>query len=63
VILETDIAVGLEGAEDGEWKTEGIIGITGELRENVDGRIGYQFPLSSSQGLHSGIICGLICHF
>lgn len=63
VILETDIAIGLAGEEDGEWKAEGIVGITGELWENVDGRIGYQFPLSRSQDLYSGIICGLIYHF
>lgn len=63
LIFETNIAIGLEGPEDGEWKAEGIVGFSGELWENVDGRIGYQFPLSSTQELHSGVICGLIYHF
>jgi hypothetical protein len=63
LIFETDLAVGLGGGEDGEWTAEGIVGIAGELCENVDGRIGYQFPLSGTQELYSGVICGLIYHF
>jgi hypothetical protein len=63
LIFETDIAIGLAGEEDGEWTAEGIVGITGELWENVDGRIGYRFPLSRSQDLYGGVIAGLIYHF
>lgn len=63
VILEADLAVGLSGEGDGDWIAEGIFGFSVDLWENTDMRIGYQFPLSSSQELNSGVIFGLIYHF
>ncbi|MHC4544432.1 MAG: hypothetical protein ACYTDW_07210 [Planctomycetota bacterium] len=63
VILEADLALGLSGPEDGDWFAEGIVGVSFDLWENADMRIGYQFPLSSSQELYSGVTLGLIYHF
>jgi hypothetical protein len=63
VILEADLALGLSGPEDGIWFAEGIVGVSFDLWDNADMRIGYQFPLSSSQELYSGAIFGLIYHF
>ena len=63
VILETDIEVGVAGAEDGRWSAEGIIGLSLGLSEKADIRAGYQFPLSNVQDLHGGLTCGIIYHF
>jgi hypothetical protein len=63
VILEADLAVGLSGEGDGDWIAEGIFGFSVDLWENTDMRVGYLFPLSSSQELNSGITFGLIYHF
>lgn len=62
-IVETDMAVGLSGDEDGNWTAEGLVGLNYGLREDTEIRAGYQFPLSQSQALNNGIICGLIQHF
>jgi hypothetical protein len=63
VIFEADLAVGLSGPEDGDWSAESIVGVSFDFWENADMRIGYQFPLSSSQELYSGVTFGLIYHF
>ncbi|MHC4098216.1 MAG: hypothetical protein ACYSU3_19435 [Planctomycetota bacterium] len=63
LILEADLALGLSGPEDGDWLAEGIVGISFDLWENTDMRLGYQFPLSTSQELNSGITLGMIYHF
>jgi hypothetical protein len=63
IILETDLAVGLSGEEDGDWFAEGIIGILARLGDNADVRVGYQFPLSQRQDLNNGVTGGLIWHF
>ena len=63
LILEADLALGLSGPEDGDWLAEGIVGISFDLWENADMRIGYQFPLSTSQHLYSGVTLGMIYHF
>ncbi len=62
-IVETDLALGLSGDEDGDWLAEGLVGLNYGLRENTDLRAAFQFPLSKSQELNNGIICGLIRHF
>ena len=63
VILEADLALGLSGPEDGDFSAEGIVGVSFDLGENADVRIGYQFPLSSSQELDNGATLCLIYHF
>lgn len=63
LILEADLALGLSGPEDGDWLAEGIVGVSFDLWENADMRIGYQFPLSTSQELNSGVTLGMIYHF
>ena len=63
VILEADLALGLSGAEDGDWLAEGIVGVLVGLWEDADVRIGYQFPLSRSQDLNNGVTGGIIWHF
>ena len=63
VIFEADLAVGLSGPEDGDWTAEGIVGVSFDLWENADMRIGYLFPLSTSQDLNNGVTLGLIYHF
>jgi len=63
VILEADLAVGLSGAEDGDWFAEGIVGVLVGLWDNADMRVGYQFPLSRSQDLNNGVTGGLLWHF
>ena len=62
-IIETDMAVGMSGDEDGNWTAEGLVGLNYGLWEDMDLRAGYSFPLSQSQALNNGITCGLICHF
>jgi len=63
VILEADLAVGVSGAEDGDWTAEGIAGVLVGLWDNADMRVGYQFPLSRSQDLNNGVTGGLLWHF
>jgi len=63
VILEADLAVGVSGAEDGDWFAEGIVGVLVGLWDNADMRVGYQFPLSRSQDLNNGVTGGLLWHF
>lgn len=63
LILEADLALGLSGPEDGDWFAEGIVGISFDLWENADMRVGYQVPLSTSQELYSGVTLGMIYHF
>jgi hypothetical protein len=63
LILETDLAVGLAGDQDGDWLAEGIVGLYYGLWENVDVRAAYVFPLSESQELHSGLTAGFLWHF
>ena len=63
VILEADLAVGLSGEEDGDWTAEGLLGVYYGLRENLDVRAAYVFPLSASQELDGGLTAGLIQHF
>jgi hypothetical protein len=63
VILEADLALGLSGAEDGDWTAEGIVGVLVGLWDNADLRVGYQFPLSRSQDLNNGVTAGMIWHF
>ncbi|MCP4451120.1 MAG: hypothetical protein GY809_06640 [Planctomycetes bacterium] len=62
-IFETDMATGLSGDEHGKWSAEGLFGLNYGLRENMDLRAAYVFPLSQSQALNNGITCGLIHHF
>jgi len=62
-IVETDLALGLSGDEDGNWSAEGLLGLNYGLLENMDLRAAWLFPLSQSQALNNGITCGLICHF
>lgn len=62
-IIETDLAMGLSGEEDGNWSAEGLLGLNYGLYENVDLRAAFLFPLSQSQALNNGITCGLIRHF
>jgi hypothetical protein len=63
VILETDLALGLSGEEDGDWFAEGIVGVLFGLWDDADMRVGYQFPLSRSQDLNNGVTGGIIWHF
>lgn len=62
-IIETDLTVGLSGDEDGDWTAEGLVGFNYGLWEDTDLRAAFQFPLSQSQALNNGIICGFIRHF
>jgi hypothetical protein len=62
-IIETDMAVGLSGEEDGHWLAEGLVGLNYGLREDMDLRTAFSFPLSQSQALNNAITCGVICHF
>jgi hypothetical protein len=63
IILEADLALGLSGPGDGDWLAEGIVGVLVGLWPNADARVGYQFPLSRSQDLNSGVTAGLLWHF
>jgi hypothetical protein len=63
LIMEADLALGLSGPEDGDWFAEGIVGISFDLWENADMRVGYQFPFSKSEQLYSGVTLGMIYHF
>jgi len=63
VILEADLALGLSGEEDGDWLAEGIFGVLFGLWDDMDVRVGYQFPLSRSQDLNNGVTGGMIWHF
>ncbi|MHC4640158.1 MAG: transporter [Planctomycetota bacterium] len=63
VIFEADLALGLSGPEDGDWSAEGIVGVSFDIWENADMRIGYVFPLSTSQELNNGVTLCMIYHF
>jgi len=63
LILEVDMALALSGADDGDIEAEGIAGLYCGLSEHADLRLGYTFPLSTSQDLYSGLTAGLLWHF
>ncbi len=63
LILEVDMALALSGADDGDIEAEGIAGLYCGLSERADLRLGYVFPLSTSQDLYSGLTAGLLWHF
>lgn len=63
LLLEIDAVVGLSGEEEGDTQVEGIVGAYYGFAEKTDLRVGYQFPFSSSEELHSGLTAGLILHF
>ena len=63
LIFEVDGTIGLSGEEDGDLGMEGIFGAYYSLTKHVDLRVGYQFPLTTSDDLNSGVIGGLIWHF
>jgi len=63
LIFEVDSAIGLAGEEDGDVAAEGLVGAYYSLTKHIDLRIGYQFPLTASVDLNSGVTGGLIWHF
>ncbi|UCD50286.1 MAG: hypothetical protein JSW27_22500, partial [Phycisphaerales bacterium] len=63
LILEIDMALALSGPEDGDIEAEGIAGLYCGLSERADLRLGYVFPLSTSQALYSGLTAGVLWHF
>ena len=63
LILEVDTALALSGADDGDIEAEGIAGLYYGFSEHADLRLGYVFPLSTSQDLYSGLTAGLLWHF
>jgi len=63
LIFEVDGAIALTGDQDGDVGMEGIVGVYYNLTKDIDLRVGYQFPLTRSNDLNSGVIGGLIWHF
>ena len=55
--------VGLSGQESGVTEIEGLVGVSYGIREYVDIRIGYEFPLTSPRAFDGGVVAGLIIHF
>lgn len=53
----------LDGQESGRSSGELLIGVSYQITDSIEGRIGYQFPLFKPKELDGAFILGVIIHF
>ena len=61
--LELTGATPVNGDDKGDFTMEGLVGVSYGLLEEMDIRVGYQFPVSSPREFDHGLVTGLIFHF
>lgn len=61
--LEVTGSVNINGADEGTVNAEALLGLSYGINPNMDVRVGYLFPLSSSNDFDYGLVTGFIWHF